>query len=145
MRLPTFLGLLAPVALHAQMITANPCTLLTPGEVLSVTRDTVTKTALSQLQSPECLITTTDSNGTILVKVEGTRDYEDSYWDANGPNTKVVPSLGERAIVTGIPPVTKVLRRGRVYTITYTNITMTPDAIRDREKALASFAIARAP
>jgi hypothetical protein len=38
-----------------------------------------------------------------------------------------------------------VLRRGRVYSITYANIMLRPDQIRDREKALAFFAIARAP
>jgi hypothetical protein len=47
--------------------------------------------------------------------------------------------------VTGTRPVTKVLRRGRVYSITYANIMVPPDKIRDREKALAFFAIARAP
>ena len=47
--------------------------------------------------------------------------------------------------MTGTRPVTKVLRRGHVYTITYANILLPPDKIRDREKALAFFAIARAP
>jgi len=137
--------LFVPAALHAQMITANPCLLLTPAEVLSATHDTVTTTALSQFQSPECLITTTDSNATILIKVENTRDYDDGFWDAVSDTTKAVPSLGEKAVVIGSRPVTKVLRRGHVYTITYTNIMVTPDKIRDREKALAFFAIARAP
>jgi hypothetical protein len=137
--------LFVPAALHAQMITANPCLLLTPAEVLSATSDTVTTTALSQFQSPECLITTTDTNATILIKVETTRDYDDGFWDAVSDSTKPVPSLGDRAVVTGTRPVTKVLRRGRVYSITYANIMVTPDKIRDREKALATFAIARAP
>ena len=137
--------LFVPAALHAQMITANPCTLLTPAEVLSATHDTVTTTALSQFQLPECLITTTDSNATILIKVETTRDYDDGYWDVVSDSTTPIPSLGERAVATGTRPVTKVLRRGRVYTITYTNITLSPGTIRDREKALAFFAIARAP
>jgi len=137
--------LLFPAALHAQMITANPCTLLTPAEVLSVTSDTVTRTALSQFQAPVCTIVTSDTNATITIKVETTRDYLDDYWDAVNDSTKPIPSLGDRAIVTGKPPVTRVLRRGHVYTITYTNLTMPPDAIRDREKALARFAIARAP
>jgi hypothetical protein len=38
-----------------------------------------------------------------------------------------------------------VLRRGHVYTITYTNLRLQAPAIRDREKTLAFFAIARAP
>jgi hypothetical protein len=137
--------LLVPAALHAQMITANPCTLITPAEVLSATHDTVTTTALSQFQSPECLITTTDSNATILIKVEPVRDYDDAYWDVISDSTKPVPSLGDRAVVTGTHPMLKVLRRGRVYTITYANIALPADKIRDREKALAFFAIARAP
>jgi hypothetical protein len=137
--------LFVPAALHAQMITANPCSLLTPAEVLSATHDTVTNTALSQFQSPECLITTTDSNTTILIKVEPVRDYDDAYWDVVSDSTKPVPSLGDRAVVTGTHPMLKVLRRGRVYTITYANIALPPDKIRDREKALAFFAIARAP
>jgi len=137
--------LVLPAALHAQMITANPCNLLTPAEVLSATRDTVKNAALSQFQAPVCTITTSDSNATIAIKIETTRDYADSYWDAVSDSIKPIPSLGERAVATGSPPVTKVLRRGRVYTITYANITLPPDAIRDREKALAFFAIARAP
>jgi hypothetical protein len=137
--------LFVPAALHAQMITANPCSLLTPAEVLSATHDTVTNTALSQFQSPECLITTTDSNTTILIRVEPVRDYDDAYWDVVSDSTKPVPSLGDRAVVTGTHPMLKVLRRGRVYTFTYANIALAPDKIRDREKALAFFAIARAP
>jgi hypothetical protein len=137
--------LFVPAALHAQMITANPCTLLTPAEVLSATHDTVANTALSQFQAPECLITTTDTNTTISIKVETTRDYDDGYWDAVSDSVKPIPSLGDRAVVTGTHPVTRVLRRGRVYTITYANVTLAASAIRDREKALAFFAIARAP
>jgi hypothetical protein len=127
------------------MITANPCTLLTTAEVLSATRDTVTTTALSQFQAPVCTYVTSDSNATVTIKIETTRDYEDSYWDAVSDSIKPIPALGDRAIVTGNPPVTKVLRRGRVYTVTYTNLMLQPDAIRIREKALAMFAIARAP
>ena len=137
--------LFLPAALHAQMITANPCNLLTPAEVLSATRDTVRNTALSQFLAPVCTITTSDSNATITIKIETTRDYEDAYWDGVGVDTKPIPSLGEHALFTGTPPVVKVLRRNHVYTITYTDLTLQPDAIRDREKALASFAIARAP
>jgi hypothetical protein len=139
------LVLLMPTALRAQMITANPCTLLTTAEVLSATRDTVTTTALSQFQAPVCTYVTSDSNATVTIKIETTRDYEDSYWDAVSDSIKPIPALGDRAIVTGNPPVTKVLRRGRVYTVTYTNLMLQPDAIRIREKALAMFAIARAP
>ncbi|HZS58810.1 MAG TPA: hypothetical protein VFA43_06045 [Gemmatimonadaceae bacterium] len=140
------LFLLVPAALHAQMITANPCNLLTPAEVLSATQDSVRTTALSQFQNPVCTIITSDSNATISVKIETTRDYEDAYWDVVGDSTKAIPSLGERAVVTGkTQPVTKILRRGRVYSITYINQTVTPDQIRAREKALAFFAIARAP
>jgi hypothetical protein len=140
------LFLLVPAALHAQMITANPCNLLTPAEVLSATQDSVRTTALSQFQAPVCTIITSDSNATISVKIETTRDYADTYWDVVGDSTKPVPSLGERAVVTGhAQPVTKVLRRGHVYSITYINLTLQPDQIRIREQALASFAIARAP
>jgi hypothetical protein len=137
--------LLFPAALHAQMITANPCNLLTPAEVLSATHDTVTTTALSQFQAPVCTYATTDSNATVSIKIETTRDYEDTYWDAVNDSTKPIPSLGDRALVTGSPPVTRVLRRGHVYTITYTNLRLQAPAIRDREKTLAFFAIARAP
>jgi hypothetical protein len=137
--------LLVPAALHAQMITANPCHLLTAEEVLSVTHDTLTRSLLSQFAAPECLIETSDSNTTIKVKVETTRDYEDAFWDVANSVQKPVPMLGERAVVMGDPPVTKVLRRGHVYSFTVTNVAMPPDAIREREKALASFAIARAP
>ena len=140
------LFLLVPAALHAQMITANPCNLLTAAEVLSATQDSVRTTALSQMQAPVCTIITSDSNATISVKIETTRDYADSYWDVVGDSTKTVPMLGERAIVTGnTQPITKVLRRGHVYSFTYINLTATPDQIRTREKTLASFAIARAP
>jgi hypothetical protein len=137
--------LLFPAALHAQMITANPCSLLTSAEVLSATHDTLTTTALSQFQAPVCTYVTSDSNATISIKIETTRDYADTYWDAVNDSTKPIPSIGDRALVTGSPPVTKVLRRGHVYTITYTNLTVQAAVIRDREKALASFAIARAP
>jgi hypothetical protein len=137
--------LLVPTALRAQMITANPCTLLTPAEVLSATLDTLKTTKLSQYQAPVCTYATTDSNATITIKVETTRDYVDTYWDAVNDSTKQIPLLGDRALVTGNPPVTKVLRRGRVYSITYTNLTVTPEAMRNREKALATFAINRAP
>ena len=128
------------------MITANPCNLLTAAEVLSATQDTLRTTALSQFQAPVCTYVTSDSNATITIKIETTRDYEDAYWDAYSDSTKPVPSVGERAVVTGnAAPVTKVLRRGHVYSITFTNITLTADAIRDRERTLATFAIARAP
>lgn len=137
--------LFVPTALSAQMITANPCTLLTPAEVLAATNDTVKTTALSQFTAPVCTYVTTDSNATISIKIETTRDYADTYWDVVNDSTKAVPTLGERAVVTGNPPATKVLRRGRVYTITYTNTTLTPSSVRDREKTLAMFAIARAP
>jgi hypothetical protein len=144
MRLLLFL--LVPAALRAQMITANPCNLLTAAEVLSVTQDTLRTTGLSQNQAPSCTYVTSDSNATINIKIETTRDYADTYWDVVGDTTKPVPMLGERAIVTGnAQPVTRVLRRGRVYSITYINLTIRPDQIRDREKMLASFAIARAP
>jgi hypothetical protein len=140
------LFLLVPAALHAQMITANPCNLLTPAEVLSATQDTLKNSALSQFQAPVCTIVTSDSNATISIKIETTRDYEDAYWDVQGDSTKPIPSLGDRALVTGnAQPITKILRRGRVYSITYINLTATPDQIRSREKALAFFAIARAP
>ena len=56
-----------------------------------------------------------------------------------------VPGVDNRAIVTGTRPATKVLRRGHVYTITYANASLQASTIRDREKALAFFAIARAP
>ena len=137
--------MIVPTALHAQMITANPCNLLTPAEVLSATQDTVKTTALSQFQAPVCTYVTTDSNATITIKIETTRDYADTYWDIVSDSIKPIPSLGDRAVVTGSPPVTKILRRGRVYSITYTNLTLQPATIRDREKALATFAIARAP
>jgi hypothetical protein len=136
---------IAPQVVCAQMITPNPCQLLTANEVLSATHDTVTKTSLSQYQAPVCEITTTNADATIKIKIEPTRDYDDAFWDEIGPDKKVIPSLGERAVVTGTPPVTKVLRRGHVYTISYENITLQPDAIREREKALAFFAITRAP
>ena len=106
---------LVPAALHAQMITANPCNLLTPAEVLSATQDSVRTTALSQFQAPVCTIITSDSNATISVKIETTRDYDDGFWDGVGDSTKHIPSLGEKAVVTGnAQPVTKVLRRGHV-------------------------------
>jgi hypothetical protein len=138
--------LLVPAALHAQMITENPCHLLTAAEVLSATHDTLRTTALSQFQAPVCTIITSDSNATISVKIETTRDYADAYWDVIGDSITPVPMLGERALVMGnAQPVTKVLRRGHVYSITFINITLPPDQIRTREKALAFFAIARAP
>ena len=138
--------LLVPAALRAQMIMANPCTLLTPAEVLSATQDSVTRTALTQNLAPECTYATSDSNAKITIKIETTRDYADKYWDMVGDSILPIPSLGDRALVMGTnPPVTRVLRRDHVYTITYTNITMQPEAIRNREKRLAMFAIARAP
>ena len=137
--------LVAPAALHAQMITANPCTLLTPAEVIAATSDTVRTTVLSQYTAPVCTVITSDSTARITIKIETTRDYGDDYWDVANDSTKPIPSLGDRANVKGIPPVTRFLRRGHVYTIIYTNINLTPDAIRDREKALATFAVARAP
>jgi hypothetical protein len=138
--------LLVPTALRAQMITANPCNLLTAAEVLSATQDTLRTTALSQFQAPVCTYVTSDSNATISVKIETTRDYEDTYWDVVGDSIKPIPMRGERALVTGkAQPVTKVLRRGHVYSITLINLTLQPETIRDREKTLASFAIARAP
>lgn len=145
MRFVSLALLIFPRVVSAQMIMPNPCQLLTNAEVLSATRDTVIHTSLSQFQAPECAIATTDSNAVITIKVETTRDYADDFWDATGVDTKPIPSLGERAIVTGTPPVTKVLRRNHVYTVTYTNITMQPDQIRDTERQLAFFAIARAP
>jgi hypothetical protein len=145
MRFVSLALIVVPQMLGAQMIMANPCQLLTNAEVLSATHDTVTRSTLSQLQEPECAIATTDSNAVIKIKIETTRDYTDLYWDETGVDTKPIPSLGERAIVTGTPPITKVLRRNHVYTITYSNITLQPDQIRDVEKALAFFAISRAP
>lgn len=144
MRLLLFL--LVPAALRAQMITANPCTLLTASEVLSATQDTLKVTALSQNQAPVCTYVTSDSNATISVKIETTRDYEDTYWDVLGDSIKPIPMLGERALVTGnAQPVTKVLRRGRVYSITLINPTIQAERIRIAEKALASYVISRAP
>ena len=138
--------LLLPAALRAQMITANPCNLLTASEILSATQDTLKVTALSQFQAPVCTYVTSDSNATISVKIETTRDYEDSYWDVVGDTIKPIPMLGERALVTGnAQPVTKVLRRGHVYSITFINLTLQPERIRTTEKALASFLIVRAP
>jgi hypothetical protein len=140
-----FLVLLFPTALHAQMIMPNPCQLITNDEVLSATHDTVTKTSLSQFQAPECDIATSNPDATIKIKIETTRDYNDDFWDLTGPDKKAIPSLGERAVLTGTPPVTKVLRRGHIYTISYYNVSLQPDQIANREKALAFFAIARAP
>jgi hypothetical protein len=145
MRFVSLALLIVPRMLGAQMIMPNPCQLLTTAEVLSATHDTVTQTSLSQFQAPECAIATTDSNVVIKIKIETTRDYTDLYWDETGVDTKPIPSLGERAIVTGTPPVTKVLRRNHVYSITYSNINLQPEKIRDVEKQLAFFAVARAP
>lgn len=144
MRLLLFL-LFVPAALRAQMLTANPCTLLTATEVLSATQDTLKRTTLSQFQAPVCTYATSDSNATISIKIETTGAYDDAYWTQVSDSTAPVLSVGERALVIGkVQPVTRVLRRGHVYTIAYTNLTLSPDQIRTAEKALASFAIARA-
>ncbi len=142
---------LAPGSAGAQMITANPCSLLTTREVQAATRDTVTVApVLSQFQIPECAIATAPpgggpSNGVVKIRIESTRDYDDLFWAAATTDRQPIPGLGDRAVIMGIPPVVKVLHRGHVYTISYENATLQPDEIKTRERALAAFAIARAP
>jgi hypothetical protein len=144
------LFLLVPAALQGQMITPNPCHLLTADEVLAVTHDTVAKMSLQQFQEPECDISTTggtpDAPGAMVkIKIETTRDYSDLWWDEYDTNKTPIPNLGERAVFSGTPPVAKILHRNHVYTISYDNPALQADAIKEREKALAFFAIARAP
>jgi hypothetical protein len=127
------------------MIMPNPCHLLTADEVLSATHDSVTKMSLMQDMEPECDISTSNDTTLIKIKIETTRDYTDLWWDQYTVDKQPIPNLGERAVWTGTPPVAKILHRGHVYSIAYYNPTVQPDAIKQREKALAFFALARAP
>jgi hypothetical protein len=133
----------------AQMLTANPCQLLTPTEVLAALQDSVIGSPiLLQNQNPECTIITATPATRVHLKIEPTRDYDDAYWEAATAAQHPVTNLGDRASVTtertGVT-VLRVLRHGRVYTIIYDNPSMRPDEIAARETRLAGYALGRAP
>jgi hypothetical protein len=150
------LAVVAPAAASAQFARPNPCTLLSPTDVQSVTGQQMAAPQLSNdLQicrissfqaSPYAVI---DTGSTVTIRVEPSATYDDDYFTTAGPTRQTFIAIGQGAVaVTDTIPQFKVKQRRWVYTITYQTgsaaATGVP-ALVDGERRLALRLLTRAP
>jgi hypothetical protein len=145
-----------PASASAQIARPNPCTLLSPTDVQSVTGQQMADPQISS-DLKTCRIASfqpapysvVDTGATVTIQVDPSAIYDVDFFSTTGPTRQPFIGIGQGAIaVTDTIPRFKVKQRSWVYTITYVTgsagATGVP-ALVDAERRLALRLLTRAP